>query len=86
VSTFAELVFAPASSVELSFGYGVDPDVLDPVTNEFADIGRDQFLSDRNVNGFVAETNYLSLAPQIAQGEAALQNERRFQVQAIVRF
>ena len=86
LSTFAEIVLRPAPSLQVSFGYGVDPRVLDPVTNEYADIGRDQFLFDRNANGFIAETNYLSLAPQIAQGEQTLQDERRFQVQAIIRF
>ena len=50
----------------MSFGLGVDPNVLDPVTNEYADIGREVFLFDRNANGFIAETNDLSLAPQIA--------------------
>jgi hypothetical protein len=64
----------------------VDPNVLDPNTNEYAYIGRDAFLNDRNVNGFIAETNNLSLAPQIAEAEKQLRNEKRFQIQAIVHF
>jgi hypothetical protein len=86
LSNFAEATMRMAPGIELSFGFGIDPEVLDPVTNEFAYIGRDVFLFERNANGFIAETDYLSLAPQIAAAERALQDERRFQVQAIVRF
>ena len=86
VSTFNEVLLHPAPAVEVSFGVGVDPRVLDPVTNEYGLIGRDVFLFERNANGFVAETNYLSLAPQIAGAEQTLQDLRRYQVRAIVRF
>ena len=86
VSSFAEALVRFAPGIQLSLGFGVDPNVLDPVTNAFADIGRDQYLFDRGANGFIAETNYLSLAPQIHAAEQALQDERRIQVQAIVRF
>ena len=60
--------------------------MLDPNTNEYAYIGRDVFLNNRNVNGFIAETNNLSLSPQIAAAERALRNLKRVQVQAIVHF
>ena len=86
VSEFAELLFRVAPGVQFSFGWGVDPDVLDPNTNEYAPIGRDVFLNDRNVNGFIAETNNLSLTPQIAAAEKLLQNEKRIEIQAIVHF
>jgi hypothetical protein len=86
VSTFAEATLRPNPMIELSLGFGVDPEVLDPVTNEYAPIGREVFLYGRHANGFIAETDYLSLAPQIENAERALQNERRFQVQAVVHF
>ena len=60
--------------------------MLDPVTNEFANIGRERYLYDRNANGWFGETNWLSLAPQISAAEKALQNERRLQIEAVVRF
>lgn len=60
--------------------------MLDPVTNEFANIGREQYLYDRNVNGWIAESNWLSLAPQISAAEKALQNERRLHLEAVVHF
>ena len=86
VSTFAEALFRVAPGVQFSIGWGVDPNVLDRNTNEYAMIGRDVFLNDRNVNGFIAETNNLSLTPQIAAAERALRNEKRVQIQAIVHF
>lgn len=85
-SLFTDLTYRWAPGIELSLGFGVDPNVLDPITNEYATIGRERFLNARNANGFVAETDYLSLAPQISAAERALMNERRIQLQAIVHF
>ncbi len=86
ISQYSEVVLKFSPTIELSLGRGVDPEVLDPNTNEYGPIGRDVFLNDRNANGYYAETNYLSLAPQIRGAEQALQDLRRFQLQAIVRF
>lgn len=86
VSTFAELVYRFTDGIHIGLGWGVDPSVIDPVTNEFAPIGRETYLADRNVNGYVAQTNWLSLAPQIASAEKALQLARRIQFEAVVHF
>jgi hypothetical protein len=86
VSTFAELVYRFADGIHVGLGWGVDPTILDPVTNEFEPIGRETYLSDRNVNGYVAQSNWLSLAPQIAAAEKALQLARRVQFEAVVHF
>ena len=86
LSSFNEAVLKIGNEVEVSFGIGVDPRILDPNTNEFAAIGRDVYLNQKNLNGYYAETNFLSLAPVIRAAEQALQNERRLQVEAIVRF
>jgi hypothetical protein len=83
---FTELAFQVTPGIRVSFGVGVDPNVLDPVTNEYAYIGRDRYLFLRNANGYTAQKDYLSLAPQIAAAEQAMQDERRLQLQAVVRF
>lgn len=85
-SVFTDVTYRWAPGIEVSLGFGVDPSALDPVTNEYADNGRERYLNARNANGFVAETDYLSLAPQISAAERALMNERRIQLQAIVHF
>ncbi len=86
VSNFAEFRYRFAEGIHVGLGWGVAPSVLDPVTNEFAPIGREQYLYDRHANGYIAETDWLSLAPQISAAERALQNERRLQLEAVVHF
>lgn len=86
ISQFSEVVYRFSDRIHIGLGYGIDPWVLDPVTNEFAPIGRDVYLNDRNANGFVAENDWLSLAPQLSAAEKALQNERRIQIEAVVHF
>jgi hypothetical protein len=86
VSQFSEVTWSFTPTISVGLGFGVDPDVLDPVTNEYAPIGRDVYLQQRNANGYIAETNYTSLAPQIAAAEQRLQDEKRIQLQAVVRF
>lgn len=86
VSNFTDATYRWAEGIEISLGFGVDPNVLDVNTNEYAGIGRELYLAKRNVNGFIAETDALSLAPQIAAAERALMNERRIQLQAVVHF
>ena len=86
LSTFTSATYRFAPDISVALGVGVDPEVLDPNTNEYASIGRDVYLNSRNVNGYVAENNYLSLAPQIAAAEHALKAEKRIQLRAIVHF
>ncbi|MFM8559095.1 MAG: hypothetical protein ACKOC6_05770, partial [bacterium] len=86
LDVFTDVTYRWAPGIELSLGFGVDPDALDPVTNEYASNGRERFLEARNANAFVAETDYLSLAPQISAAERALMHEKRVTLQAIVRF
>lgn len=86
VSSFNEVVVRVGGDLEVSFGYGVDPRVLDRNTNEFAPIGRELYLNSKYMSGYYAETNYLSGGPVIRAAERALQDERRAQVEAVVRF
>ena len=92
VSHFADFTYTFAPGIQVSLSAGVDPWVLDPVTNEYGEIGRDQFLFESGANGSRAETNYFSLGAFdgvpgfIDQAERALEKERRIQVEAIVRF
>ncbi|MBI5170242.1 MAG: hypothetical protein HZA61_12200 [Candidatus Eisenbacteria bacterium] len=86
LSQFTEAIYRFAPDISVSLGYGVDPWVLDPNTNEYANIGREMFLEDLNANGWVAESNWYSLAPQLSAAEKRLQNTKRIQLKAIVRF
>jgi len=86
IDQFTEVVLRVAPGVEVSLGMGIDPWVLDPNTNEYAYIGRDVFLNDRGASAYYAETNYLSGSPVIRAAEQALQDQRRVQLEAVVRF
>lgn len=86
VSQFTEARYRFGTGIEVSLGFGVDPYVLDRDLNDYARIGRERFLNERNANGFTAEHDWLSLAPQLSAAEKRLQNTKRIQIEAIVRF
>lgn len=86
LSQFTEAIYRFGDEASVSLGFGVDPYVLDRVTNEYANIGREMFLEDLHANGWVAETNWFSLAPQLSAAEKRLQNMKRIQLKAIVHF
>jgi hypothetical protein len=86
VSQFTEAVVRVAPGVEVALGLGIDPWVIDPNTNEYDYVGRDVFLNERGASGYYAETNYLSGGPVLRSAEQALQDQRRVQLEAIIRF
>jgi hypothetical protein len=59
---------------------------VDENTNEYAEIGRDRFLFDRGATQELALGNYFGLGPTLEAAERALRDDRRLQVEAIVRF
>lgn len=86
LSQFTEAIYRFGGDASVSLGFGVDPWVLDRNTNEYAYVGREMFLEDLNANGWIAESNWFSLAPQLSAAEKRLQNTKRIQIKAIVRF
>jgi hypothetical protein len=83
---FVELAYQPREGVSVALSYGVDPFVVDEPVNEYAEIGRDQFLFRKGADARAAETNFRDLGRILARAERALQEERRIQVEAILRF
>jgi len=89
VDHFAQVAYAFAPNVRVELSYGVNPYELDPATNEFARVGRDQFLFDANRAGAApgtAVSDYLSMGQRIQAAELAMRDERRVQVRGIVSF
>ena len=86
LSQFTEAIYRFAPDISVSLGFGVDPWVIDPNTNEYAYVGREMFLENLNANGWIAESNWFSLAPQLSAAEKRLQNTKRIQLKAIVHF
>lgn len=86
LSTFFEIAYEVSNGIEISLSFGVDPIVVDRETNQYSYQGRDDFLFEGGANGDVARRNYMSLAKYIPEAEKALENERRIQIEGIVRF
>jgi len=85
-SGFVEISYRPAEGVDLALSYGVDPFVIDEPVNEYAYIGRDLFLFDQGAGAGAAETGFRGLGRLIHKAEQALEDERRVQLEAVLRF
>jgi hypothetical protein len=86
VSTFAEAAYSFTRDISLAFAFGVDPTILDVVTNEYDAIGRNEFLIGQGATQTVARDRYLNLGSILPRAEQALEDEWRLQVEGIVKF
>ncbi|NNF07949.1 MAG: hypothetical protein HKN21_14390, partial [Candidatus Eisenbacteria bacterium] len=86
LSHFIELKYHFTPEIEVGLSWGVDPWVIDGITNEYDRIGRDQFLFSRNANASTAESDFLDMGKTILAAEKALEDETRFQLEAIIRY
>jgi hypothetical protein len=85
-SHFVELKYHFTPDLQVGLSWGVDPWVIDGVTNEYSHIGRDVFLFGRGANGDAAKTQFLNMTDTIRAAEQALEDERVVQLEAILRF
>jgi hypothetical protein len=83
---FFEFKYNFAPEIEVALSWGVDPYVIDEPANEYRYIGRDQFLFDRGANGSAAQTRFLDLANTLRAAEQQLEDEKRIQLEAILKF
>jgi hypothetical protein len=86
LSHFIELKYRFSPELELGLSWGVDPWVIDAPVNEYAYIGRDQFLFSRGASGGAAKTAFLDLGDVLRDAELALEDEQRIQIEGILRF
>ncbi len=85
-SNFAEARYNWTQQISIELGVGVDPDVLDPVPNEYRDIGRDLYLFNQGASETAARTNYRRFGTTLDAAERALSRERRVQLEAKLAF
>ncbi len=86
VSNYSELAYILSDQVRISFGWGVNPRALNAVTDEFYNGGRDEFLTEASDYEEYTESAYLGTGEKIRQAEQALENEKRFMLEATLRF
>ncbi len=86
VSNYTELAYVLSDQVRLTFGWGVSPRVLNGVTDEFYMGGRDEYLTEAADYEEYTENAYLDTGEKIRQAEQALENEKRFMLEATLKF
>ncbi len=85
-SHFLELKYRFTPAMEMGLSWGVDPWVIDGVANDYKHIGRDSFLFGLGADGNTAKTQYLNMTETVRAAEQALEDEKRFQLEAILKF
>jgi hypothetical protein len=71
--------------IEASLGLGLDPVVLDPVTNRYADIGRDEYLRAA-IPGDVTRGDAGRMKERLGRQEALLEDLRAVKLEVILSF
>ncbi|MCD6102180.1 MAG: glycogen-binding domain-containing protein [Candidatus Cloacimonetes bacterium] len=86
VSNFSKISYYLKENIELSLGWGVNPKVINNVTDEFYDGGREEFME--SVGGYASylENNYRGLGEKIRTAEQKLMDEQRISIEAVVKF
>lgn len=85
VSNYSQIVYRISDNVKLELGYGVKPTVINEVTNEYYDEGRNEFMLN-TVGSYEIENGYSALGEKIRTAEKALQNEQRITLEAVMQF
>ena len=83
---FIELVLQLSPHADLGLGFGLDPIAVYEVSNQFADVGWDQFLFENGVAPEAVVQHPTDLGRRVQAAEAALEGERRIVIEARVRF
>jgi len=85
-SNYSEIAYKISDNVRLSLGWGVNPIILNSITDDFYMRGREEFLD--NETGFwdYVEKTSQGLGNKIREAEKALLNEQRITLEADINF
>ena len=86
ISTYYELMYFLSESIWLSLGYGINPYVLNTVTDKFYFRGRQEFLNDFSDLNDHLESYYGGIGEKIRRSENALMNTKQILLQAKIKF
>lgn len=86
ISNYSELRFAMRNNITLKFSWGVSPDVIDDVSDDWLSKGRESYLEEQA--DFVDHVNnsYFGIGKKIRFAEEQLQKENRFSIEAEMKF
>ncbi|MCD4817526.1 MAG: glycogen-binding domain-containing protein [Candidatus Cloacimonetes bacterium] len=86
LSNYSEICYKLRKNVKLSLGWGVNPTVLNSVTDDFYAGGREEFLeSSDNFTEYI-EATYKGIGQKIRNAERALETEQRITLEAVITF
>ncbi len=86
VSNYTALNYQIQKNIRLSIGWGVSPFVIDSVTDEFYNRGREEFMEDAEGLSEYIEATYNGLGQKIKNAEKALEDEHRISLEAVITF
>ncbi|MBT3168545.1 MAG: hypothetical protein HN952_04665 [Candidatus Cloacimonetes bacterium] len=86
ISNYSEISYHLSENVWLTLGYGVNPQIISSVTDEFSSKGRDEFLNNASELSTHIESYYGGLGENIRHAEMQLKNEQCIALRAVVTF
>ena len=85
IANYTQIAYQLSENVKIELGYGVKPQVINTVTNEYYDYGRDDFMK-QVVGSYEIDTAYGSLGEKIRTAEQALEDEQQIILEAVIQF
>lgn len=75
-----------ADNIQLSIGYGVNPRLVDSVSDEFTYDGRRQYLEEEGNMDEYLQSTYNGFGDKLRQAESALEDDNRISIEAVLQF
>ncbi len=86
ISNYSEISYHLSDNIWLALGYGVNPLIINSVTDEFYNRGREEYLDTVGGLPEYLESYYGGFGEKIRKAETLLMNEKRISIQAVVKF
>jgi len=86
ISNYSEISYHLSDNIWVALGYGVNPLIINSVTDEFYNRGREEYLDTVGGLPEYLESYYGGFGEKIRKAETLLMNEKRISIQAVVKF
>jgi len=86
ISNYSEISYHLSDNIWLALGYGVNPLIINSVTDELYNRGREEYLDTVGGLPEYLESYYGGFGEKIRKAETLLMNEKRISIQAVVKF
>ena len=86
ISNFSEISYHLYDNIWLALGYGLNPLIINSITDEFYERGREEYLDNVGELPKYLEYYYGGFGEKIREAETMLMNENRLSIQAVIKF